>query len=946
MKFNRLFASFIFLSLLTASFFFNPTKSLAYPPPGTCDGRFCHAAVLNNENSDVPGSLVNAIKGACQTSQDDLISFQSGFFIDRPTITLSQPLVIPDNCHGKIEIAGPSDVEVMIDGSSLARSAADPTVEPALSGRNDLCALYVNSNSHKIHHLTFVGAPFAVCVYGNDNQISDNNIGIHRNFRPDPNAIGIYVSGASNTILNNVIDLNIFHGMVLKGSQNRIQQNKISANGGAGIYLIEGASLNLIGGTSVLNGNTIRSNARGGVVLTESAGNGNLISHNQFSRNIGLAIDLKNNGVSLPTSGETGPNQMISMPSEVQVVPMRTEAPYDTYLFRGRAPANYFIEIYIVDPEDLLDVHQLLGTQSYGEGNYFLTSQRVLPARDGKFSVLISNSLLGLGSYVSAIIRDGAGNTSEFSATLELQDLPNPRNPNCGNGVLDAGETCDDRNIISGDGCSSICSVEPGFHCEGSPSRCSLPVSLCGNGHLDAGEACDDGNRAESDGCSGTCGVESGWTCTGEPSHCTRPPTPTEMPPISPETLIAEATGPRSIDVSFKDQSLDESGFRIDRADGECGAGRREAEFNQHFTLPAQAGMSLIHYTDNAVEPDHTYCYRAVALRGSLSSSPTNLDDAHTLSLSSSTLTPPSDLTAEATAPNNVRVIFKDNSDNETGFKLERANGACRSDSVFTLLATISPAAGILSRVTYEDASVLPGSTYCYEVRATHSTGESTPSNMDDATTPVLGVNCGNAHLDAGEACDDNNTANGDGCNNSCQVESGWTCSGSPSHCNRNSNPPSNLRATLLEPPSRVRVTFTDNSDNETSFAIDRAEGECRADSSFTQIGTAPSLAGTGQTVLVEDSTVQAGRTYCYRARALTPAGSTAPSNAASVMIPLPSTTPDPGTSAGRSGGIADSLEGGGCALNPSPSSPLLSFISFGILLLGLSILRKTKKVS
>lgn len=32
--------------------------------------------------------------------------------------------------------------------------------------------------------------------------------------------------------------------------------------------------------------------------------------------------------------------------------------------------------------------------------------------------------------------------------------------PYCGNGVLDAGEQCDDSNTVSGDGCSSTCKVE------------------------------------------------------------------------------------------------------------------------------------------------------------------------------------------------------------------------------------------------------------------------------------------------------------------------------------------------------------------------------------------------------------------------------------------------------------------------------------------------------
>ncbi len=41
-----------------------------------------------------------------------------------------------------------------------------------------------------------------------------------------------------------------------------------------------------------------------------------------------------------------------------------------------------------------------------------------------------------------------------------------------------------------------------------------LPPSDCGNGVLDKGEQCDDGNNYIGDGCSNTCQIENSWTCT------------------------------------------------------------------------------------------------------------------------------------------------------------------------------------------------------------------------------------------------------------------------------------------------------------------------------------------------------------------------------------------------------------------------------------------------
>jgi cysteine-rich repeat protein len=42
---------------------------------------------------------------------------------------------------------------------------------------------------------------------------------------------------------------------------------------------------------------------------------------------------------------------------------------------------------------------------------------------------------------------------------------------------------------------------------------------------------------------------------------------------------------------------------------------------------------------------------------------------------------------------------------------------------------------------------------------------------------------CGNGAVQSGEACDDGNNANGDGCARNCEVEACFTCSGAPSSC-------------------------------------------------------------------------------------------------------------------------------------------------------------------
>lgn len=88
----------------------------------------------------------------------------------------------------------------------------------------------------------------------------------------------------------------------------------------------------------------------------------------------------------------------------------------------------------------------------------------------------------------------------------------------CGNKRIDTGETCDDGNVINGDGCSSLCIIEMNFYCSGLPSLCMR--TILGNGIVTGGEECDDGNTINGDGCSAQGLQEPGFTCVGNPSSC------------------------------------------------------------------------------------------------------------------------------------------------------------------------------------------------------------------------------------------------------------------------------------------------------------------------------------------------------------------------------------------------------------------------------------------
>lgn len=110
-----------------------------------------------------------------------------------------------------------------------------------------------------------------------------------------------------------------------------------------------------------------------------------------------------------------------------------------------------------------------------------------------------ANSVTGYGLFDRFRINDAARLPTNIAQDLEFRPAIL-----CGNGRLDKGEQCDDRNRIDRDRCSSDC------------LRCTLPKgttsirrlgcpNVCGDGVVVAGEECDDGNKNDGDGCNSNC---------------------------------------------------------------------------------------------------------------------------------------------------------------------------------------------------------------------------------------------------------------------------------------------------------------------------------------------------------------------------------------------------------------------------------------------------------
>jgi hypothetical protein len=87
----------------------------------------------------------------------------------------------------------------------------------------------------------------------------------------------------------------------------------------------------------------------------------------------------------------------------------------------------------------------------------------------------------------------------------------------------------------------------------------------------------------------------------------------------------------------------------------------------------------------------------------------------------------PTKLTATPISSSKTRLIWKDNSDNETGFRIERRVGS----GAWTWMANVGA-----NVTTTPSRNLVSGATYSYRIRALNEVGFSAYSNVAKATNP------------------------------------------------------------------------------------------------------------------------------------------------------------------------------------------------------------------
>ncbi|HWS54795.1 MAG TPA: fibronectin type III domain-containing protein [Pyrinomonadaceae bacterium] len=192
------------------------------------------------------------------------------------------------------------------------------------------------------------------------------------------------------------------------------------------------------------------------------------------------------------------------------------------------------------------------------------------------------------------------------------------------------------------------------------------------------------------------------------------PPPPA---PAAPSGLTATATGSSTISLAWGDNSNNEDGFRVERC---AGAGC------SNFAQVGQTGAGATSFGDTGLAPSTSYTYRVSAFNAGGSSAPSNTASATTQGQTAPAA--PSNLRVTSTAKNAVGLAWNDNSNNETGFQLERCAGATCTN--FAQIA--QPAA---NATTFNNTGLARRTTYRYRIRAFNAGGSSAYSNIVNGTT-------------------------------------------------------------------------------------------------------------------------------------------------------------------------------------------------------------------
>ncbi|MFH1226481.1 MAG: hypothetical protein V1701_01090 [Planctomycetota bacterium] len=187
--------------------------------------------------------------------------------------------------------------------------------------------------------------------------------------------------------------------------------------------------------------------------------------------------------------------------------------------------------------------------------------------------------------------------------------------------------------------------------------------------------------------------------------------------------ILTVPTAPGRIDLTWTDNSDNEAGFRVERSDdgGITYSQIGLAPENNEIMDP-----QVVFKNDTIILAD-TYYYKVCSYNSAGNS-------AYIGPISATNTAPakPSALTGTAKSYTQIDIVWQDNANNETGFKIERSSDGITYDTIAAIFSDdpLYRTTPTSITCTYTDAGLLPTTPYTYRIRA-YSTnlGDSIPSD-------------------------------------------------------------------------------------------------------------------------------------------------------------------------------------------------------------------------
>ena len=208
-----------------------------------------------------------------------------------------------------------------------------------------------------------------------------------------------------------------------------------------------------------------------------------------------------------------------------------------------------------------------------------------------------------------------------------------------------------------------------------------------------------------------------------------------ESPPYPPTGLNAAAISSSQIDLTWTDNSGNETGFKIERKTGSGGT----------YSQTATVGADVTAYADTGLTPGTTYYYRVNAYNTAGDSGYSNEVNATTLTSPTAVTDPATNVTHDSATLNGT--VNPNGYDTTAYFEL----GTDTSYGLFTS-APISIGSGTDNVTVWISLTGFsPETTYHYRVVATNASGTSYGNDISFTTTPLPGTIEVNATLDGAD---------------------------------------------------------------------------------------------------------------------------------------------------------------------------------------------------